>query len=119
MRAAKPLVHRRQVSLRPAECDILVVAPVLACGAAAVAPVGLPALLNAGGAVRSVATVGGRTCIVHLRGTGRLLVWADRRPAGVTAGGAAVPFTFDLAACRLDVQVPVDGPLDSVVELTF
>ena len=110
--------------LRAAECDILVVAPILACGTAAetrtaVAPIGLPALLNAGGAVRSVEVTADGACTVQLRGTGRLLVWADARPAAVTIGGAAAHFAYDGAACRLEVEVSAEVSLDSVVVLVF
>lgn len=108
-----------QVSLRAAECDIVVVAPVINCGSAAVAPIGFPKMLNAGGAVRSVAVGKGGSCAVEVRGTGRLLVWADQRPRSVAAGRKALQFAYDCPACRLEIEVPETGPLDSVLNIAF
>lgn len=97
----------------------MVVAPVVTCGSAGVAPIGFPKMLNAGGAVRSVAVGKGGSCAVEVRGTGRLLVWADRRPRSVAAGRKVLQFAYDSSACRLAVEVPETGPLDSVLNIAF
>lgn len=123
------------MSLEGAECDIVVVAPVVSCGAAKVAPLGIPAMLNAGGAVRAVTPGSGTssgTCSIQLRGTGKLLVWADRRPASVKVCDTPAEFTYHSAGCRLDVEVPAvligehsghphdsKVQLDNIVELRF
>lgn len=108
-------------SLARGEHDVVTVAPLHTAaggrgggGAAAVraAALGLPAYLNAGGAVRSVGAGGeggapSFWCV--LRGSGAALFWSDAPPARATVDGADAVVAYDAKGRLATVTVPPRG----------
>ena len=115
-----------QVVLPAAECDILVVAPVLQLGSTAFAAVGLVNMLNAGGAVlagRLQLPGGGSSCgpqaTAEIRGTGDLLALCSRRPVSLRLNGREVHCDWEAASQALRVAVPEAPHLRTTVTVDF
>ena len=77
--------------------DVVCLSPVASAGGVAFAPLGLPAMLNAGGAVLGCALAGGHSddgfevqparATLVLRGAGGVLCYASHRPVSVAVAG--------------------------------
>ncbi|PSC71477.1 raffinose synthase [Micractinium conductrix] len=112
--------------------DIVTLCPVARAGDMHFAPIGLPGMLNSGGAVMSCSFEGGHSddgfevqparASMTLRGAGPLLCYASHSPCSVVLGGAEVPFEHEPASGALRFELlrrggePASAPLDCTIQ---
>jgi len=104
-----------EVSLTPGDFDIFVVAPIHTAPTPGAdsrgvrwAALGLVDMMNGGGAVREAHSDTG-SAVVRAAGSGRMGLWAERRPSGVELNGlrlADADVTFDEQEGRLELDLP-------------
>ncbi|GAB4819326.1 hypothetical protein N2152v2_006372 [Parachlorella kessleri] len=123
--------------------DVLTVSPVEEQAGVRVAPLGLPHMLNTGGAVlgfrpgsaapaahTNTSIKGGATeetkeaprgvaFELEAKGVGSFLCYASQRPSAVVIDGAERPFQFDSASSALTFDLPGAGPMQKHVVLRF
>lgn len=92
-----------ELTLPQLGCEVFTIAPINDD----FAPLGLADYLNGGAALlahKSLADGNGHE--VSLRAGGHFVAWCEQPPTQITANDEPVPFTFDAATHRLDVNVP-------------
>jgi len=96
---------RLAVTLPPLSAEVFTFAPI----DDGIAAVGLPALFNAAGVIRSAGWEPGRGVFavdLHPASSGELLFWCEWAPASVELDGAHVAFSYDGSASRLVATLP-------------
>jgi raffinose synthase len=99
--------ERWELTLEPLTYEVFTIVPIVA----GFAPIGLADLFNSAGAVLDSGLDARGAIEVILLSGGRFLAWCEERPQAVDVAGAALDFTYDAEASRLEVIVPGAEPV--------